>query len=88
MNDLLDKALEQGATVETGMQFLENDWATVNFDLVDKGGDKVLAQAGYISIRKDLEGRQFYITTIDAYGDVVFEVAVPMNFAGFDEEEV
>lgn len=85
MNELLDKALKQGATVETGMQFVDYG-SVVNFDLVDKTGNEVLAQAGYILIHKNLENRTFCITVVNAYSEEIFEVTVPMVFAGFKEE--
>lgn len=61
---------------------LDNGSAVINFDMWGNEDDQVIAQAGYVMTRKDMEDECFYVTVFNADGDVLSETQVPMVFSG------
>ena len=66
--------------IQMNYESLDNGSVVVNFDVWDTENDQVVKQGGYVMVRKDEDDRLFYITIIDANGDVAHEIRFPFYF--------
>ena len=57
---------------------LDDGSIVVNFDILDEEVDEIVAQNGYIHVRK--EDGYFMAVIFDADGDVLSETKIPFNF--------
>jgi hypothetical protein len=58
---------------------LDDGSVVINFDVTDDYNIPT-KQGGYVMTRKDEEDNCFYVTVINADGDVLSETQVPFNF--------
>ena len=75
-----DPMFDEYEELQMNTDHLDDGSVVVNFDIFDTENDQVVKQGGYVMVRKDEDDRLFYITIIDASGDVAHEIRFPFYF--------
>ena len=75
-----DPVADEYEELQLNTDHLDDGSVVVNFDIFDTENDQVVKQGGYVMVRKDEDDRLFYITIIDASGDVAHEIRLPFYF--------
>ena len=75
-----DPVADEYEELQLNTDHLDDGSVVINFDIFDTENDQVVKQGGYVMVRKDEDDRLFYITIIDASGDVAHEIRLPFYF--------